>query len=179
MRISVPTALLFTAIAGSAKNFETLAVCRFIASFAISPAATVSVGFLNDLWDVALSKTGTLLALICALMKILPSAMGPSTGAALVQRTGDCRWTFWLNAIFLGFIVLLTFPILETHYPYITKKHAKKDMKKRVAGQTTAGEGFMHTLPLAFIRPVTMMQEPIVFVTSLASTIQKAILFCW
>lgn len=52
-------------------------------------------------------------------------------------------------------------------------------MKKREGGQTTAEVGFMHTLRLAFIRPVTIMQESIVFLTFLACAIQQASLFCW
>ncbi|KAJ5363611.1 MFS general substrate transporter [Penicillium cataractarum] len=179
MRVSIPTALLFTAIGGSAKNFETLVICRFLSSLAISPAGTVSVGIVNDMWDVALSKTGTLLALVIALMNLLPAAIGPSTGAALVATTDDWRWTFWLNAILLAFIVLLTFPVPETYYPFIAKKNTTRDIEKNDTGLTTAPMGYKHTLRVAFARPLHMMLEPIVILTSLACAILQAILFCW
>ncbi|KAL6233058.1 hypothetical protein BDW75DRAFT_232285 [Aspergillus navahoensis] len=174
MRLSIPIALLFTGLGGAAKNFETLAVCRFLSSVAISPAGTVSVGIVNDLWDVALSKTGTFLALIVALMNLLPAAIGPSTGAALVATTGDWRWTFWLNAIVLGAIVLLTFPVPETYQPYRLKAHNKKN------GTTAPPTDYKKILRLAFTRPVHMLfTEPIVFPTSLACAVLQAILFCW
>ncbi|KAL3485876.1 major facilitator superfamily domain-containing protein [Aspergillus germanicus] len=174
MRLSIPLALIFTVVGGAAKNFETLAVCRFLSSLAISPAGTVCVGIVNDLWDVALSKTGTFLALIVALMNLLPAAIGPSTGAALVATTGDWRWTFWLNAIVLGFIVLLTFPVPETYQPYRVKAHNKRN------GTTAPSVDYKKTLREAFTRPVHMLfTEPIVFPTSLAAAILQAILFCW
>ncbi|KAL3451491.1 MFS general substrate transporter [Aspergillus insuetus] len=174
MRLSIPLALVFTVVGGAAKNFETLAVCRFLSSLAISPAGTVCVGIINDLWDVALSKTGTFLALIVALMNLLPAAIGPSTGAALVATTGDWRWTFWLNAIVLGFIVLLTFPVPETYQPYRVKAHNKKN------GTPAPPVDYKKTLRVAFTRPVHMLfTEPIVFPTSLVAAILQAILFCW
>ncbi|KAL4861652.1 major facilitator superfamily domain-containing protein, partial [Aspergillus spectabilis] len=174
MRLSIPLALLFTGLGGAAKNFETLAVCRFLSSLAIAPAGTVSVGIVNDLWDVALSKTGTFLALMVALMNLLPAAIGPSTGAALVATTDDWRWTFWLNAIVLGVIVLLTFPVPETYQPYRVKAHNKKN------GTPTAPTDYKRIVRLAFTRPLHMLfTEPIVFPTSLACAILQAILFCW
>jgi MFS family permease len=168
MRISIVMALVFTAVSGASTNFATLAVCRFLASLAIAPAGTVCVGILNDLWDVALSKTGTLFALIVALSNLLPAAIGPSTGAALVSSINDWRWTFWLNAIILGVVMLLTFPVPETYHPYRVKKNRnhKTDYKK--------------VLRVAFTRPLHMLfTEPIVFSTSLACAIIQAILFCW
>jgi MFS family permease len=174
MRLSIPLALVFTVVGGAAKNFETLAVCRFLSSLAISPAGTVCVGIVNDLWDVTLSKTGTFLALIVALMNLLPAAIGPSTGAALVATTGDWRWTFWLNAIVLGVIVLLTFPVPETYQPYRVKACNKKN------GTPVPPVDYKKTLREAFTRPLHMLfTEPIVFPTSLAAAILQAILFCW
>ncbi|KAL2813018.1 major facilitator superfamily domain-containing protein [Aspergillus granulosus] len=174
MRLSIPMALLFTGLGGAAKNFETLAVCRFLSSLAISPAGTVSVGIVNDLWDVSLSKTGTFLALIVALMNLLPAAIGPSTGASLVATTGDWRWTFWLNAIVLGVIALLTFPVPETYQPYRLKAHNKKN------GNPAPPTDYRKILRMAFTRPVHMLfTEPVVFPTSLACAILQAILFCW
>jgi MFS family permease len=174
MRISILLALVFTAIGGAASNFGTLAACRFLASLAIAPAGTICVGILNDLWDVALSKTGTLLALIVALMNLLPAAIGPSTGAALVSSTDDWRWTFWLNAIILGAIILLTFPVPETYHPYRLKTSNKK---KGISGSHT---DYKRILRVAFARPLHMLfTEPIVFPTSLACAIMQAILFCW
>ncbi|RDW64517.1 uncharacterized protein DSM5745_09928 [Aspergillus mulundensis] len=162
MRLFIPLALLFTALGGAAKNFETLAVCRFLASLAISPAGTVSVGIVNNLWDVALFKTGTMLALTVALMNLLPAAIGPSTGAALVATTGDWRWTFWLNAIVLGAIMLLTFPVPETYQPYRLKMHNKKTGEGTAA--TTTRTEYIKTLRVAFTRPVHMLfTKPIFF----------------
>ncbi|CAG8888674.1 unnamed protein product [Penicillium egyptiacum] len=174
MRISIPMALLFTALGGAAKNFETLVIYRFLSSLAISPAGTVSVGIVNDLWDVALSKTGTLLALTVALMNLLPAAIGSSTGAALVTLTDDWRWTFWLNAILLGGIVLLTFPVPETYHLYLAKKHNKNK------GASVSPINYKRTLRMAFTRPLYMLLiEPVVLPTSLACAILQAILFCW
>ncbi|KAL3475725.1 major facilitator superfamily domain-containing protein [Aspergillus californicus] len=127
MRLSIPLALLFTGLGYAAKNFQVLAVCRFLSSLAISPAGTVSVGIVNDLWDVSLSKTGTFLDPIVALINLFPAAIGPSTGAALVATTSDWRRTFWLNAIVLVVIVLLTAPVPETYQPYGIKAHNKKN----------------------------------------------------
>ncbi|KAL3451724.1 major facilitator superfamily domain-containing protein [Aspergillus insuetus] len=174
MQLSILMALVFTAIGGSANNFGTLAACRFLASLAIAPAGTICVGILNDLWDVALSKIGTILALIVAMMNLLPAAIGPSTGAALVASTGDWRWTFWLNAIILGAIILLIFPVPETYQPYRLKKFNKK------MGAPAPQTDYKRILREAFARPLYMIfTEPIVLTTSLACAIIQAILFCW
>ncbi|KAL2783045.1 major facilitator superfamily domain-containing protein [Aspergillus keveii] len=107
-------------------------------------------------------------------MNLLPAAIGPSTGAALVATTGDWRWTFWLNAIILGFIVLLTFPVPETYQYYRVKAYNRRN------GTAAPPVDYKKTIREAFTRPVHMLfTEPIVFPTSLAAAILQAILFCW
>jgi MFS family permease len=54
--VSLPLFLAFLVVSGSAHNFATLAVSRFLTSLAGSPSITTTIGVLNDVWDMETEK---------------------------------------------------------------------------------------------------------------------------
>jgi MFS family permease len=174
LQISACTALLFTIGAGWTQNFPTLVVLRFLASVAVSPCPTVSLGMINDLWDISVSKIGAFMLLIAALASVIPAALGLVVGAPIVQAR-DWRWTFWVTAILLGFSLLAILPIPETYRPEIMRTQAKKQKKP-----FPARGDIKLLLFITVARPFQMLvQEPIIFPTGLVSTVAQATIFCY
>lgn len=77
-RFTLPLAFIFTLVSGFAKNFETLAVARSLAGLFMGPSLTVSIGVLNDLWEISLEKTGTLFAVLYGMFTVWATMIGPS-----------------------------------------------------------------------------------------------------
>ena len=84
-RVTVPLVFAFTLVGGFANNFQTLAVARSLAGFFAGPSITVSVGIINDLWDVSLEKTGTLFGVLYGMSVIWATQTAPSR--CLYSRT--------------------------------------------------------------------------------------------
>ena len=81
---------------------------------------------MNDLWNISLDKTGTMLGLFYALMIIYATQVGPMvSGSLLIHHSW--RWTFWLLAILMGILSVAAFLIPETHAPQILRSRAIKE----------------------------------------------------
>lgn len=170
-RTTLPLALAFTILGGSATEFRVLAVARILAGIFASPCITIGVGVLNDIWDTSLEKTGTLFAVGLVLFIIWATQMGPMMGEAVVQAHG-WRWTFWLTAIFLGISLLTSFLIPETYKPEILRRRAKK-----LALSIPSRDGFTIFI-VAIGRPLHMLAtEPILLPAAIVTAIFQACLF--
>ena len=170
-RVCVPLALIFTATTGISRNFQTIAVLRFLASFAIAPCGPAGIGVANDLTDTG-SKVGSMFAITIAIMLALPASLGPIISLSVVSDR-DWRWTFWTNTIFLGVVLLTTFWIPETYQPQMQKAQAKKRGEPYVQ-QDSAKTPLVELMA----RPVLMfVRDPIIFPTCLISAIAQSMAF--
>ncbi len=173
-RISIPIATVFTIVAGTARNFQTLAVARCLACVAISPSVSVAAGVINDLWDVQTERLGTVVLVLFASLVVWSTEIGPPISASIVEETGDWRWTFHLTAIFLGACFATLF-IPETFAPEIVRRRLireKLPVEPRgslvVLLRTATGRA-LHMI----------LVEPIVRYTTFMAGIYQAVLYCF
>lgn len=171
--VSLPLCLAFTIVAGSATEFRTIAVARFLASVAGSPCVTVTIAIINDVWDVERERIGTLLTVLFAVMMVISTELGPLIGATIIQGQ-DWRWTFWIASIFIGLSIAVVLPNPETYKPEILRRRAKK-MKIEVSRRELKS-----VVLVAVGRPLHMLvTEPIMWPTALVVAVYQAILFCF
>lgn len=170
--VSLTGAIVFTAIAGSASTFRTLAVARFLASSLGAPMVTIVIGTINDIWDVANDKTGSLFLGLFAAIMIWGTEIGPTIGESMIQDTNDWRWTFWLLVILLGVSCAVWF-CPETYGPAILRRKANR-MGLPIPPRGT----ILEVVKIALGRPLHMLiVEPIIFPTSLISAVALSIVF--
>jgi MFS family permease len=151
-----------------------MAVARFFANLAIAPSVTVAVGVINDVWDVKTDKLGSITVVLYAAMQVWATEVGPCAGAAIVQDTGNYRWTFWLTTILLG-VSTLTLLNPETYAPEISRR------REINAGREVPTRGNVVTLlRVAGGRAVHMLVvEPIVWPTAIMNGLYGAIIYCF
>jgi MFS family permease len=175
-RVTIPVSLAFTMIAGSAQAFRTLIVGRTLASVAISPSVSVAAGVINDLWDVKTERMGTAIMLLFASSIVWATEIGPPSSVAIVNDTGDWRWSFYLTAILLG-VCLLTLLAPETYGPEIIRK---RDARQ---GNTTTlpSRGSPYSVLLISTgRALHMIStEPIVRYTTMMAAVYQGVIYCF
>lgn len=118
--------LIFTIVGGSAHNYSTLAAARFLAGVTAGPCVSIGAGVMNNLWNISLDKTGTMLGLFYALMIMYATQVGPMVSGSLLTHH-SWRWTFWLSAILMGNLSVAAFLIPETYAPQILRSRAIKE----------------------------------------------------
>lgn len=157
---------VFTVVAGSARNFRTIAVGRAISGLVGSPAATVFAGVLNDLWKMPEDKLAVPLFLLYGLGGAAAPAIGPVIGESIVASYG-WRWTFWLTAILVGICFLAMLFVPETYEPEIRRKLLNQPR-----------ENWRKTIRQEFGRPFRMLiAEPIILPTTLIVTMSQVVIF--
>lgn len=158
--------LVFTVVAGSARDFRTIAVGRAVSGLVGSPAATVFAGVLNDLWKMPEDKLAVPLFLLYGLGGAAAPEIGPVIGESIVASYG-WRSTFWLTAILVGMCFLAISFVPETYEPEIRRKMLNLPR-----------ENWRKTLGPAFVRPFRMLiAEPIIFPTTLIVTMSQVVIF--
>jgi len=173
-RITFPLAFIFTIMGAEAKNFTTLAIARMLAGIFSGPCVTVGVGVLNDLWDLSLDKTGTAFSVFYALFLILPIQVAPMASCALLDHH-SWRWTFWVSAIMIGFLFIVSFFFPETYEPQILKNRAKKE-NLPIESQKELFKKFL----IAIGRPLHMIiVEPLIIPSGLVMAINQSITFAY
>lgn len=176
LRFALVLTLVFTIVGGAANNFPTIAVMRLLASTAASPCLAVSVGILNDIWDVQEEKLGTLLIAVMGMCVCWAPELGPLIGTSIVLVEG-WRWTFWLTAILFTVCMLLVFPIPETFKPEILRKQAQQ---LRMLSQGPETVDIRKIFATAVGRPLHMLiHEPIVWSTSLVMMFTQGVVYCF
>lgn len=160
--------LVFTAVAGSAQNFRTLAVARGVCGVLGSPCVTVFSGVLNDLWKMPEDKPAALLYAIYGIAGAVASEIGPVAGESIVADR-DWRWTFWLTAILVGVCFLAMLLVPETYEPEIRRRKLKLPRPR----------GYLRkSLGRSFVRPAHMLLvEPIIFPTAAIVTMGQVVVF--
>ncbi|KAJ5642264.1 MFS general substrate transporter [Penicillium lividum] len=158
--------LLFTIIAGSAKNFFTIALCRAISGLVGSPAVTVFAGVLNDLWKMPEDRLAVPLFVLYGLGGAVAPEIGPVVGESIVASYG-WRWSFWLTAILVGTCFLAMLFVPETFELEIRRK-----------ALNLPRDSWRKTLAPAFMRPIHMLLvEPIIFPTTAIVTMSQVVIF--
>ncbi|KKA20077.1 MFS multidrug transporter [Rasamsonia emersonii CBS 393.64] len=164
--------LVFTVVAGSARNYATLAVGRALAGTLASPCVGIFAGMLNDLWDHSAEPLGSQFVVIYAMFGAFAPLVGPISGSAVVSVTDDWRWTFWLTALLLGGCVVINLPVPETFAPRIFRE---PDSSSSLSSMTLPA-----ALRVGLGRPLHMLLvEPIMLPTAAYGAVVQGILFAW
>ncbi|RFU27649.1 hypothetical protein B7463_g8684, partial [Scytalidium lignicola] len=116
-------AMVFTIVAGNATTFRTLCIARFFAGAFGSPITGIFGGVLNDMWDIPRESLGTQMTVIYGAISVIAPFIAPLVGGAIIQDTGNWRWTFHLEAIMLGFSFLCNLFTPETYRPILLAKY--------------------------------------------------------
>ncbi|KAJ5917523.1 MFS general substrate transporter [Penicillium verhagenii] len=165
-KVSLLLHLVLTVIAGAARNFYTIALCRALAGLVGSPAVSVFAGVLNDLWEMPEDRLAVPLFVLYGLGGAIAPEIGPVVGEAIVASSG-WRWTFWLTAILVGACFLAMLFVPETFEPEIKRK-----------ALNLPREGWLEALTASFKRPMHMLLvEPIIFPTAAIVTVSQVVIF--
>ncbi|KAJ5369957.1 MFS general substrate transporter [Penicillium cataractarum] len=165
-KISLFLHLVLTVVAGSAKNFTTIAVCRAMSGLVGSPSVTVFAGVLNDMWKMPEDKFAVPLFMLYGLGGAVAPELGPAIGESIVASHG-WRSTFWLTAFLVGICLVPMMFVPETFEPEIKRKtlNLPRDHWRKV-------------FVAAFARPIRMlMVERIIFPTAFVVTMSQVVLF--
>jgi len=172
---SLPLAMVFLAGAGAARNFQTIAVLRFLAGFAGSPVLAVGGGTIADVWDLKTEPLGGLMLVLFVTFILAGAELGPTAGGYIVENRG-WRWAFWLPVIICGVVALMSLPVRETNKALILRRQAK-----RLGIESKADDNsrrFVAILWVTLSRAVQMLfAEPIVFLTSLYAAYTLAVFY--
>ncbi|THC96193.1 hypothetical protein EYZ11_004356 [Aspergillus tanneri] len=162
---------IFTIACATAKDLQTLMLCRFFAGFfAASPISIVPAVF-ADLFNNA--QRGVVMSIFCMAVFIGPFA-APFTGGFIAMSSLGWRWTMYISAImiFSGFILVLFF-LDETYAPVILVRKAAVLRRQTHnwgihARQDEVEVDFKELLRNNFTRPISMLfSEPILLLISL------------
>lgn len=163
---------MFTVVAGSARNYATLAVGRALAGTLASPCVGIFAGMLNDLWDHSAEPLGSQFVVIYAMFGAFAPLVGPISGSAVVSVTDDWRWTFWLTALLLGGCVVINLPVPETFAPRIFRE---PDSSSSLSSMTLPA-----ALRVGLGRPLHMLLvEPIMLPTAAYGAVVQGILYVY
>ena len=198
--VCLPVWMLFILGAGLAKNYATLAVCRFFAGFAGGPCLVLIEGTFADVWAVEVTLTyysGLTLAsyvgaacgeyfhlrdmiLAYRYQQLIISSPGPLIAGFLVTAK-DWRWTQYitlmlgLGAYFIG----LGMP--ETYAREIVRSRARRHgMSHHQLSKAESGVTLREMAQITFFTPLKMLiSEPLVILISLYLSFNFALLFQW
>jgi MFS family permease len=170
--LSLVLSIVFTVVAGSARNWAVLGAGRFLAGSLGGPLVAIVAGTINDIWDTTTEALGNIFYGLFAASLIWGCEVGPIIGQSIRDDTGSWRWTFWLTAIILG-VSCVSLICPETYGPQIIRRKAKEQ------GMPLPPRGrLIQVLKVAAGRPLHMLVvEPIIAPTSLISSISLCVVF--
>ncbi|KAL1994836.1 hypothetical protein VTN49DRAFT_1023 [Thermomyces lanuginosus] len=167
-KVSLLLTLVFTIVAGSAKNFATLAVARAISGLVASPCVSVFAGVLNDIWKMPEDKAAAPLFALYGLFSVLATEVGPISGVSIVDDH-DWRWSFWLTAMLLGVCWLALLFVPETYAPEIHRRALRLPRSD-----------WRRQLKVSFTRPLHMLfVEPVILPTAAIVTVGQIVIFAF
>ncbi|EPS37332.1 hypothetical protein H072_8990 [Dactylellina haptotyla CBS 200.50] len=162
---------VFQVAVASAKDLQTVIICRFFGGlFAACPLAVVG-GAYADIWDNA--HRGYAIN-IFALTVSAPALIAPVVGAYIVNSHLGWRWTEWITAI-IGFVLFgLNVVFLEETYAPIVLVEKARTLRRLTknwgihAKQEQIEVNFRELIEKNLSRPLKLLfTEPIVFFVSL------------
>lgn len=171
--------MIFMAMGGVSKNFQTIALSRFFTGFSIAPAIAVGGGTISDVWDPERDVYGALMAVFLVAFVFIGAELGPVAGSFVTQDQG-WRWSFWVPLMVTGANFLLSLPIRETKKNQILRRRAKLlGLPSSAREHSNAGE-FARILAVIFSRALHMLfTEPIVSFTALHGAFAVALFYVY
>lgn len=162
---------IFTVACATAKDLQTIMICRFFAGlFAASPISVVPAVF-ADMFNNA--QRGMVMSVFCMAVFIGPFA-APFVGGMIAMSTLGWRWTMYISAImvFLGFMLVLL--CLDETYAAVILVQKAATLRRQTrnwgihAKQDEVEIDLTGLVRTNFTRPIVMLfTEPILFLISL------------
>jgi DHA1 family multidrug resistance protein-like MFS transporter len=182
LTISMLLGGIFTIASASAKDFQTLVICRFFAGMCAASQLTVVPGVLTDIFDN--TYRGMAIS-VYALTVFVGPFTAPFTGGFIVSSSLGWRWTLYLSAI-LSFVNggISFFFLQETYAPCILVKKAavirRQTKNWAIHAQYETNEvDPRQLLTKYFTRPLRMLvTEPIIFFVSLYMSFIYGLVYC-
>lgn len=120
-RTALPITTAFLIGTGAAKNFQTIAIMRFLSGVASAPCTAVGGGVLADVWDMQVEPLGGLFVLLYLIFTLSGGGVGIVAGFFLIAHH-SWRWIFWVSAMLTGIVSLLALALPETYRSLIKQK---------------------------------------------------------
>ncbi|KAF2150861.1 putative MFS polyamine transporter [Myriangium duriaei CBS 260.36] len=161
--------LAFTAGAGAAQNFETLLICRFLASFLGAAGVAMGGATITDVWGM--SEARSVVALFFILGPFLGPTLGPMVGAyILYHHENDWRWTQWIILMVAAPVAVALAVMKETSRAWITRKESRTPTTAKLSA----------TIRIALVRPIMMLlTDPIVLSLTIYTAFAYAVIFSY
>ncbi|RKP38394.1 major facilitator superfamily domain-containing protein, partial [Dimargaris cristalligena] len=160
-----------------APNVQILLLFRFFQALGASSATPVGTGTICDLY--AKDQRGVALGLF-----LLGSLLGPMIGPLVGGLTADTigwRWSFWILAIYGGFLwLLIAFTVPETHRTLVAEASGAHMTQLRPLPYTLANTSLFSPARWRFnpLRPLFFLKYPFVVTTVFNISIIYSSLFC-
>lgn len=177
--VTLGLAVIFIIPCGAAQNIGTLLVCRFLNGLFFSAPMCLIGGNLAEMWST--EERGVAMAIFSAAPFIGP-VIGPLIGGFIYDNAG-WRWLYWVLLIFSGVVyavLIVTLP--ETHHQTLLRKRAKK--LRKITGDSTYRaiselqiRSIKEVLHSTLLRPLILLQEPIVFLITIYMSIIYGLLY--
>ncbi|MCJ1482034.1 hypothetical protein MMC06_002196 [Schaereria dolodes] len=163
--ISLPLFMLFLLGSGLARNFATLAICRFFAGFFGGPCLVLIEGTFADVWR---AHTTVSYYAILTLGPYIGAATGPLVGGFVFAGRG-WKWTQWVPLMFAFGVYLFGLGMNETYNRSIIVRRATRHgvTAPRLA-DAQSGVTLRDMCLVTVVTPASqMVSEPIVIFTSI------------
>ncbi len=162
---------LFSIATATAKDLQTILICRFFGGFfGACPLAVVAAVF-SDMFD---NRTRGIAVTIFSMAVFTGPLLSPFIGGFIVESNLGWRWTEYLVSI-MGFVAFaLDFAFLEETYPPVILVSKAADLRRRTlnwgihAKQEEIEVNFSELIQKNFSRPLRILfGEPIVLLLSI------------
>ncbi|KAL4893401.1 MFS general substrate transporter [Aspergillus ambiguus] len=170
--------LIFSACCGLSSNLPSLLAFRFLAGVFGGVPLTISGGTIVDI--VPVERRGLIMSIFTLSMLIGP-VLGPMIGGFITEAIG-WRWIFWILTILSGCTTIIGFIFLrETHSPVLLERKAsllRRELDNPVIQvKNRSNSALGPLLAHAILRPMQLLFNPIVLITSLYMAIMYGIVY--
>ncbi|POS86795.1 hypothetical protein EPUL_001755, partial [Erysiphe pulchra] len=174
-QLTLPGALLLTALASISTKFFYLVLFKTLAGIFSAPSLTVGVGVLNDMWDPTEDRDGIIVAVLFILTIIWATQIGPIASISLIETWGNWQWAFHISSLLLVFCVVAIFFLPETYAPQIQRQHARE-----YGGVVEYRHISWHMIGQMISRPLNMLfVEPVLFPTGFVLALTQSVIFSY
>ncbi|TQS35037.1 hypothetical protein Golomagni_04554 [Golovinomyces magnicellulatus] len=174
-QLTLPGALLSSALASISTKFVYLILFKIFAGIFSAPSLTVGVGVLNDMWDPTLDSDATFAALLFVLVVIWATQIGPIASISLIEISRHWQWAFHISSLMLAACVLIGIFVPETFAPQILRQRSSKR-----GGAVQYRDNSWQIIREAIGRPIHMLfVEPILLPTGLVLAVTQSVIFSY
>ncbi|KAI9832244.1 MAG: hypothetical protein M1819_004422 [Sarea resinae] len=171
---------VFSIGTATAKDIQTVLLTRFFAGLFASAPVTNTGGVMGDIW--APEQRGVAIVFY-ALAVVVGPCLGPIIGGAVVQSYLRWRWTEYLTAIWMFFILILDVLILDESYPPVLLVYKARRLRHESGNWALHArheEWDVSLRELAtkyLVRPFQMLLTPICFLVALYASFVYGIVY--